>query len=187
MQNQPTAERSDVSVKPNPYKLLYAFEMHRHNWRKAASYTYLHSAQLKSETASKDYQVRSLVLQERLNCLSATINALHLVQPSSAWINPKLMMISLQKLESCMDIERLENEFVLTSAEHLLSLANVNWTFTGIEKPPPNLDELLVQSNLYDMVFTVILKFYKGSAWKREPERVFVAMSLKCCPTRSAV
>lgn len=206
------AERSDVSVKPNPYKLLYAFEMHRHNWRKAASYMYLHSAQLKSETVSKDYQVRSLVLQERLNCLSATINALHLVQPSSAWIDPvqqgKSILKELypskkarvtvseeeanddfpsEKLESCMDIEKLENEFVLTSAEHLLSLANVNWTFTGIEKPPPNLVELLVQSNLYDMVFTVILKFYKGSELKRELERVFVAMSLKCCPTRENI
>lgn len=81
------AERSDVSVKPNPYKLLYAFEMHQHNWRKAANYIYLHSAQLKHEAALKDYQLRSLALQERLNCLSATINALHLVHPTCAWIN----------------------------------------------------------------------------------------------------
>ncbi|KAI3754972.1 hypothetical protein L1987_54764 [Smallanthus sonchifolius] len=55
---------------------------------------------------------------------------------------------------------------------------------SGIEKPPPNLVELLVHSNLYDMVFTVILKFFKGSALKRELERVFIAMSLKCCPSR---
>ncbi|XP_024959556.1 nuclear pore complex protein NUP160 isoform X1 [Cynara cardunculus var. scolymus] len=203
------AERSDVSVKPNPYKLLYAFEMHQHNWRKAASYMYLHSIQLKSEAALKDYQLRSLALQERLNCLSATINALHLVRPTCAWINPLLQgksiqkelypskkaritipeqeangHLSSQKLDSCMDIEKLENEFVLTSAEYLLSLANIKWTFTGIEKPPPNLVELLVQSNLYDMVFTVILNFFKGSALKRELERVFIAMSLKCCPSR---
>ncbi|KAK1571816.1 hypothetical protein Q3G72_023439 [Acer saccharum] len=32
------AERSDVLAKPNPYKLLYAFEMQRHNWRRAAKY-----------------------------------------------------------------------------------------------------------------------------------------------------
>ncbi|KAK9076950.1 hypothetical protein SSX86_005285 [Deinandra increscens subsp. villosa] len=200
------AERSDVSIKPNPYKLLYAFEMHQHNWRKAASYMYLHSAQLKSEAALKDSQLRSLALQERLNCLSATINALHLVRPSSAWINPLLEGKSIQspskkarinipeqeaddhllsrKLDSCMDIEKLENEFVLASAEYLLSLANVRWTFSGIDKPPPNLVELLVHSNLYDMVFTVILKFFKGSALKRELERIFIAMSLKCCPSR---
>ncbi|KAJ9550716.1 hypothetical protein OSB04_014761 [Centaurea solstitialis] len=203
------AERSDVSVKPNPYKLLYAFEMHQHNWRKAASYMYLHSAQLKSEAALKDYQLRSLALQERLNCLSATINALHLVRSDCAWIHPLVQgksiqkdlypskkaritipeqeangHVSSQKLDSCIDIEKLENEFVLTSAEYLLSLANIKWTFTGIEKPPPNLVDLLVQSNLYDMVFTVILKFFKGSALKRELERVFIAMSLKCCPSR---
>nr|XP_043632456.1 nuclear pore complex protein NUP160-like [Erigeron canadensis] len=206
------AERSDVSVKPNPYKLLYSFFMHQHNWRKAASYMYLHSSQLKSEAALKDNQVRSLALQERLNCLSATINALHLVHPTCAWINNPLVQeksilkelypskkaritipeeeandrLSSQKLDSCLDIEKLENEFVLTSAEYLLSLANVKWTFTGIEKPHPNLVELLVQSNLYDMVFTVILKFFKGSALKRELERVFIAMTLKCCPIRES-
>ncbi|KAM0016260.1 putative transcription factor WD40-like family [Helianthus debilis subsp. tardiflorus] len=200
------AERSDVSIKPNPYKLLYAFEMHQHNWRKAAIYMYLHSAQLKNEAALKESQLRSLALQERLNCLSATINALHLVRPSSAWINPVLEGKSIQnpskkprititdhdaddhlpsqKLDSCIDIEKLENEFVLTSAEYLLSLENIRWTFEGIEKPPPNLVELLVHSNLYDMVFTVILKFFEGSALKRELERVFIAMSLKCCPSR---
>ncbi|KAL7592828.1 hypothetical protein Lser_V15G33426 [Lactuca serriola] len=203
------AERSDVLVKPNPYKLLYSFEMHQHNWRKAATYMYLHSLQLKNEATLKDCQLRSLTLQERLNCLSATINALHLVHPSCAWITPSLQgksnhkdlypskkaritvqdqeandHVPGQKLDSCMDIEKLENEFVLTSAEYLLSLANIKWTFTGIEKPPPNLVELLVQSNLYDMVFTVILKFFKGSELKRELERVFIAMSLKCCPTR---
>ncbi|XP_076919952.1 nuclear pore complex protein NUP160-like [Bidens hawaiensis] len=200
------AERSHVSIKPNPYKLLYSFEMHQNNWRKAASYMYLHSAQLKHEAALEDCQLRSLVLQERLNCLSATINALHLVRPSSAWINPllegkpiqnpsKKARITMpdqeaddhllsQKLDTCMDIEKLENEFVLTSAEYFLSLANVEWTFNGIEKPSPNLVELLVHLNLYDMVFTVILKFFKGSALKRELERVFIAMSLKCCPNR---
>ncbi|GJY39695.1 hypothetical protein Tco_0426059 [Tanacetum coccineum] len=41
------------------------------------------------------------------------------------------------------------------------------YTLTGIERPPPILIDLLVQSNLYDMVFTVILKFYSGSALKR--------------------
>lgn len=55
---------------------------------------------------------------------------------------------------------------------------------SGIQKPPPNLVELLVHSNLYDMVFTVILKFFKGSGFKRELERVFIAMSMKCCPNR---
>lgn len=36
-----------------------------------------------------------------------------------------------QRSQSYVDIEKLENEFVLTSAEYLLSLASVKWTFTG--------------------------------------------------------
>ncbi|THG12740.1 hypothetical protein TEA_026867 [Camellia sinensis var. sinensis] len=192
------AGRSDISAKPNPFKLLYAFEMRQHNWRRAATYIYLYSAQLKAEAAFKDHQRRSLVLQERLNGLSATINALHLVHPAYAWIDPLLEESSLQKehystagngiqtqrLQSYVDVEKLENEFVLTSAEYMLSLANVKWTFTGNEKPPPDLVDLLLQADLYDMAFTVILKFWKGSGLKRELERVFIAMSLKCCPNR---
>ncbi|KAI8023992.1 Nuclear pore complex protein NUP160 [Camellia lanceoleosa] len=203
------AGRSDISAKPNPFKLLYAFEMRQHNWRRAATYIYLYSAQLKAEAAFKDHQRRSLVLQERLNGLSATINALHLVHPAYAWIDPLLEESSLQKehysskkarltvdeqsagngiqtqrLQSYVDVEKLENEFVLTSAEYMLSLANVKWTFTGNEKPPPDLVDLLLQADLYDMGFTVILKFWKGSGLKRELERVFIAMSLKCCPNR---
>ncbi|XAR49206.1 hypothetical protein NMG60_11032316 [Bertholletia excelsa] len=203
------AGRSDVSAKPNPFKLLYAFEMHRHNWRRAATYIYLYSVQLKTEAAFRDQQRRSLILQERLNGLSATINALHLVHPAYAWIDPILEESSLQKeqysskkarltvhdqsvgydvhaqrLQSHIDLEKLENEFVLTSAEYLLSLANVKWTFTGNEKPTSELVELLVQADLYDMAFTVILKFWKGTALKRELERVFSAISMKCCPNR---
>ncbi|KAF7127679.1 hypothetical protein RHSIM_Rhsim11G0112000 [Rhododendron simsii] len=204
------AARSDVSMKPSPFKLLYAFEMHRHNWQRAATYIYLYSALLRTEAALKDHQQRSLILQERLNGLSAAINALHLVHPAYAWIDPSLEGVSLpkehypskkarltvneqaagnddvqaQRLQSFVDIEKLENEFVLTSAEYLLSLTNVNWTFTGSEKPPPDVVDILVQAELYDMAFTVILRFWKGSGLKRELERVFVAMSLKCCPNR---
>lgn len=75
-------------IKPNPYKLLYAFEMRRHNWRMAASYMYQFSARLRSEATSTDYKHMSLVLQERLNGLSAAINALSLVHPGYAWIDP---------------------------------------------------------------------------------------------------
>lgn len=91
------AFRSDVTAKPNPFKLLYAFEMHRHNWRRAASYIYLYSAQLRTESFLKDHQRRSLCLQERLNALSAAINALHLVHPAYAWVDPLLEERSLQK------------------------------------------------------------------------------------------
>ena len=62
--------------------------MHRHNWRRAAGYMYLYSARLRTEAALKDHQYTALVLQERLNGLSAAINVLHLVHPAYAWIDP---------------------------------------------------------------------------------------------------
>ncbi|PSS21659.1 Nuclear pore complex protein [Actinidia chinensis var. chinensis] len=192
------AGRSDVLAKPNAFKLLYAFEMQRHDWRRAATYIYLYSAQLRTVAALKNHQHRSLILQERLNGLSAAINALHLVHPAYAWIDPLLEESSVprehyptagndiqaQRLQSYVNIEKLENEFVLVSAEYLLSLANINWTFTGNETPPPDMVDVLVQAELYDMAFTVILKFWKGSVLKRELERVFTEMSMKCCPNR---
>ncbi|KAJ7972354.1 Nuclear pore complex protein [Quillaja saponaria] len=200
------AERSDISSKPNLYKLLYAFAMHRHNWRLASSYMYLYSARLRNEAALKDDKCSLLILQERLNALSTATNALHLVRPAFAWIDPLVEGNSFRRQsfpskkarrtagehsesdaqpqcwQSSIDLEKLENEFVLTSAEYLLSLANVKWTFSGIHRPPLDLVDLLVEKNLYDMAFTVILRFFKGSGLRRELERVFSALSLKCCP-----
>ncbi|GAB2231275.1 hypothetical protein Drorol1_Dr00027564, partial [Drosera rotundifolia] len=192
---------SDILLKPNFYKLLYAYEMQQQNWRKAASYIYLYSAKLVTEAANSP----SLALQERLNGISAAINALHLVHPTCAWIdlqisgslflnesNPsKTLKIDeeqssssgVQALthQSFVDIKRLENEFVLASAEYLLLSANVPWIPTGNKTLPSDLVNLLVKKNLYDMAFTIILRFWKGSGQKRELERVFSAMSLKCC------
>ncbi|XP_024008157.1 nuclear pore complex protein NUP160 [Eutrema salsugineum] len=202
------AGRSDIMIKPNPYKLLYAYEMRRHNWRMAASYMYQFSARLRSEAASKDYIHMSLVLQERLNGLSAAINALSLVHPGYAWIDPlpeESMRYSVKKVrreeeeeqlrsnaqtkgeQSCIDIEKLQNEFVFTTAEYLLFLKNFGWTYSGLEKPPSDLVDLLVQANLYDMAFTVVLKFWKGSALKRELEKIFENMAIKCCPTKGTL
>ncbi|XP_050381591.1 nuclear pore complex protein NUP160 isoform X2 [Argentina anserina] len=199
------AERSDILAKPNLYKLLYAFEMHRHNWRKAASYMYLYSARLRTETSLKGYQQLWRSLKEILNGLSAAINALHLVHPAYAWIDPLLERntlhneqypskkaritiedqrndVDLQSWKFYIDIQKIENEFVLTSAEYLLSLAHVKWTNTGTKRAPLELVDLLIQTNLYDMAFTVLLRFSKGSELKRGLERIFSAMSLKCCP-----
>lgn len=81
------AERSDIAAKPNLYKLLYAFEMYRQNWRKAASFMYQYSIRLKKEAPLKENLPLSSALQDRLEGLSAAINALHLVQPAYAWID----------------------------------------------------------------------------------------------------
>ncbi|TQE12350.1 hypothetical protein C1H46_002003 [Malus baccata] len=90
---------------------------------------YLYSARLRKETALRDYQHTSLALKEILNWLSAAINALHLVHPANAWIDPLLWTASNnahpQTGKSYIDIEKIEDEFMLTSAEYLLSLANI--------------------------------------------------------------
>lgn len=39
--------------------------------------------------------------------------------------------IQPQCLQSYIDIDKLEKEYVLTSAEYLLSTRNVKWTFNG--------------------------------------------------------
>ncbi|XP_023645299.1 nuclear pore complex protein NUP160 isoform X3 [Capsella rubella] len=201
------AGRSEIMMKPNPYKLLYAYEMRRHNWRMAASYMYQFSARLRSEAACKDYKHLSLVLQERLNGLSAAINALALVHPGYAWIDPlpeestgypvkKTRTAEGEQLrsndqakvdQSYIDIEKLQNEFVFTTAEYMLSLKNFGWTYSGLEKPPSDLVDLLVQANLYDMAFTVVLKFWSGSALKRELEKIFENMAIKCCPAKGTL
>ncbi|XP_022928856.1 nuclear pore complex protein NUP160 [Cucurbita moschata] len=208
------AERSDLLSKPSLYKLLYAFEICRHNWQKAASYMYLYSARLRMEGTLGDNQLSSSLLLERLNGLSAAINALHLVHPNFAWIEPPVERDAIQskhypskkakrtvdeqfarddtkpqKRNSYIDMKQLENEFVLTSSEYLLSLANIKWPFTdcrlsGIHEAPSELVDLLVQNNFYDMAFIVVIKLWRDSALKRELERVFSAMALKCCPSR---
>ncbi|XP_008457194.1 nuclear pore complex protein NUP160 isoform X3 [Cucumis melo] len=208
------AERSDLLSRPSLYKLLYAFEIHRHNWQKAASYIYLYSARLRTEGALGDNQFSSSLVLERLNSLSAAINALHLVHPDFAWIEPLVERDAIQskhypskkakrtvdeqfgrddtksqKQHSYIDMKQLENEFVLTSSEYLLSLANIKWPFTDsrlsrVQEAPSELVDLLVQNNFYDMAFSVIIRFWRDSALKRELERVFTAMSLKCCPSR---
>ena len=51
---------------------------------------YLYSARLRTESVLRDHPHLSLALQERLNGLSAAINALYLVHSACAWINPIL-------------------------------------------------------------------------------------------------
>ncbi|XP_074275102.1 nuclear pore complex protein NUP160 isoform X2 [Silene latifolia] len=199
---------ADISAKPHPYKLLYAFEMHQQNWRKAATYIYLYSVQLKNEMNMRASQNTSHTLQERLNGISAAINCLHLVHPMYAWISSHLIGNDrpsashpskraktreeqsgtgdneTQKQESYIGIEKLEDEFVMTSAEYMLCLANVKWMRTGNRNLQEDLVDHLIEANLYDMAFTVVLRFWKGSLLKRELERVFSSLALRCCPNR---
>lgn len=81
------AERSDLSSRPNLYKVLYSFEAHRNKWRKAAAYMYRYYVRLNREGNAGGSHQLPHVLQERLHALSAAINALQLVDPSFAWLD----------------------------------------------------------------------------------------------------
>lgn len=203
------AERSDIFAKPNPYKLLYAFEANRNNWRKAASYMFQYSVRLKKEANSNGNHQDSSVLQERLHALSAAINALQQVDHAYAWIesqygndlsnyqgspNKKPRNVSAENfagglapessaINYSIDIDMLEKEYIITSAHHMLSLVNNKMKFPGIQKLS-NVVDVLIEENLYDMAFTIVVNFWKGSGLKRELEQAFVALSQKCCPNR---
>ncbi|URE35061.1 Nucleoporin Nup120/160 [Musa troglodytarum] len=203
------AERSDIFAKPNPYKLLYAFEANRNNWRKAASYMFRYSVRLKKEANLNGNHQDSSVLQERLHALSAAINALQQVDHAYAWIesqygndlsnyqgspNKKPRNVSAENFAAglapessainySIDIDMLEKEYIITSAHHMLSLVNNKMKFSGIQKLS-NVVDVLIEENLYDMAFTIIVNFWKGSGLKRELERAFVALSQKCCSIR---
>ncbi|ONK68142.1 uncharacterized protein A4U43_C05F7880 [Asparagus officinalis] len=200
------AERSEIFAKPNSYKVLYAFEAYRNNWRKAASYMYRYSVRLKNEaTLDHNHQISS-ALHERLHGLSIAINSLQLVDNAYAWIDsscgdnswsdqgsPKKRARHFQAVSSVgipsdsesfrynVDVEMLEKEYVLTSAEYLL----VNGKSKISGKPTPqNLVDILIQESFYDMAFVVMLKFWKGSELKRELENAFVSISQQCCSKR---
>lgn len=131
--------------------------MHRHNWRKAASYIYSYSVRLRAETAVKDPQVRSTNLQERLNGLAAAINALQLVHPSYAWIDAPIDSMSpaketypnkkarISKLEQCRAFftVNLGQEIVIVLDQWIWGEQFMNIFHCSIE-----LDHIILSSSL---------------------------------------
>ncbi|KAL6888651.1 hypothetical protein ACP4OV_009677 [Aristida adscensionis] len=200
------AERSDLSSKPNLYKVLYSFEAYRNNWRKAAGYMYRYFVRLNREGNAGGNRL-SHALQERMHALSAAINALQLVDPSFAWLDsvceaddqispskrPRNLLMEnsafgtdpeLSRLQFCVDIEILEKEYALTEAQYMLSTVKSRFDVSE-NKSIEALVDILINENMYDLVFTIVLKFWKGSEMKRELERVFSALAQQCCPNRS--
>lgn len=199
------AERSDIFATPNVYKLLYSFQAYRNNWRKAASYIYQYSIRLRNEVNIDDTGKFSTALQERLEGLSAAINALKLVDNSSAWIECKYEDdfstshglphkrarnvleakfvpnddFKYEMLQYNVDVEMLEKEYLLTSAQDLMSRITDNIQIPGNQKIS-KLVNMLINENFYDMAFTIILKFCKGSTLNRELEQAFIALSENC-------
>ncbi|XP_015689514.1 nuclear pore complex protein NUP160 [Oryza brachyantha] len=200
------AERSDLLSRPNLYKVLYSFEAYRNNWRKAAAYMYRYFVRLSREGNAGGARQLSHVLQERLHALSAAINALQLVDPSFAWLDsvceaddqispskkPRNLLMEnsafgtdseLSRLKFCVDIGILEKEYTLTESLYMLSTINSRFNFSDNQSIEALMD-ILINENMYDLVFTIVLKFWKESGMKRELERVFAAIAQQCCPSR---
>ncbi|KAJ1277864.1 hypothetical protein BS78_04G035900 [Paspalum vaginatum] len=201
------AERSDLSSRPNLYKVLYSFEAFRNNWRKAAAYMYRYYVRLNREGNAGGSRQLPHVLQERLHALSAAINALQLVDPSFAWLDsvceaddqispskrPRNLLMEnsafgtdseLSRLQFCVDIEILEKEYILTEAQYMLITVKSRFNFSE-SQPIESLMEILISEKLYDLAFTIVLKFWKESGMKRELEHVFSAIAQQCCPNRA--
>nr|CAB3448830.1 unnamed protein product [Digitaria exilis]CAB3448854.1 unnamed protein product [Digitaria exilis] len=146
-------------------------------------------------------------MQERLHALSASINALQLVDPSFAWLDsvceaddqispskrPRNLLMEnsafgtdseLSRLQFCVDIEILEKEYTLTKAQYMLSTVKSTFNFSESQSIESLLD-ILISEKLYDLAFTIVLKFWKESGMKRKLEHVFSAIAQQCCPNRS--
>uniref|UniRef100_A0A0D9YM82 Uncharacterized protein n=1 Tax=Oryza glumipatula TaxID=40148 RepID=A0A0D9YM82_9ORYZ len=89
----------------------------------------------------------------------------------------------MYRLKFCVDIEILEKEYTLTEALYMLSTVNSRFNFSDNQSIEA-LTDILINENMYDMVFTIVLKFRKESGMKRELERVFAAIAQQCCPNR---
>uniref|UniRef100_A0A0A9D4Z3 NUP160 C-terminal TPR domain-containing protein n=1 Tax=Arundo donax TaxID=35708 RepID=A0A0A9D4Z3_ARUDO len=90
----------------------------------------------------------------------------------------------LSRLQFCVDIEILEKEYTLTEAQYMLSTVNSSFNFSESQSVEALMDTL-INENLYDMAFTIVLKFWKESGMKRELERVFSTIAQQCCPNRA--
>ncbi|KAF3496049.1 hypothetical protein DY000_02053053 [Brassica cretica] len=80
----------------------------------------------------------------------------------------------------------LRLEAASTDYKHmsLVLQERLNALSDATRKAPSDLVDLLVQADLYDMAFTVVLKFWRGSALERELEKIFENMAIKCFPPK---
>ncbi|BBN19520.1 nuclear pore complex protein Nup160 [Marchantia polymorpha subsp. ruderalis] len=198
------AENSDLSVKANLYKLLYALHIHHHNVARAAGYMYQYALSIREQGVPKSRAHALSLFQEELDALAAAINALQLVEPfhgivSSGieWLSPtKRRRVSndivaksraifsggTQSIgKKSLDCDQLVKEHAFTLARVQLLHADLKHTSLGADMQISDVVLLLLQHGLYEMAFSLVFLFWKESSQKRELERVFEIMARKCC------
>ncbi|KAJ7548231.1 hypothetical protein O6H91_07G003400 [Diphasiastrum complanatum] len=202
------AESSDVRAKPNCYKLLYSFHMHRHSFRHAAGYMYCYFLRLKEESAKHSFSKNISVLEEQIHSLAAAINALNLVHPSSAWIDQqytrqhspdkpspmkRIRVVSEDHGESVeaptctgggqttqlITSVVLEKDYALTMAYLELAQTNIRHPMPGGSLQAEEVLLLLVQVGHYETAFSLLFLFWKDTSLKRELEAVFKILTIK--------
>lgn len=75
------AKKSKLNERPNYFEILYAYNIRRKNYGRAAMAMYEYAIKEMSES---HYSIASL--RQRCRLLLATINALKMVEPQNAWL-----------------------------------------------------------------------------------------------------
>ncbi|XP_040265174.1 nuclear pore complex protein Nup160 [Bufo bufo] len=172
----------------NYYELLYAFHIHRHNYRKAGTVMFEYGMRLGRE-------VRTLIgLQKQVNAYLACLNCLRIIRPEYAWIvqpapgavyerpgaSPKrnhegesAPLPSGNQVE-ILELRDLEKEYILartrlTLAQHDNSAAAIAGSASAEE-----MVSLLVQVGLFDTAISLCQTF------KLSLIPVFESLTYKC-------
>ncbi|KAM4017014.1 nuclear pore complex protein Nup160 [Anomaloglossus baeobatrachus] len=157
----------------NYYELLYAFHIHRQNYRKAGTVMFEYGMRLGRE-------VRTLRgLQKQVNAYLACLNCLRLIRPQYAWIvqpasgavyerpggSPKrdhegesLSVPSGGQVE-ILELRDLEKEYILARTRLTLAQHNNNVAAIAGSASAEEMVSLLVQTGLFDTAISLCQTF----------------------------
>ncbi|KAG9475798.1 hypothetical protein GDO78_003943 [Eleutherodactylus coqui] len=170
----------------NYYELLYAFHIHRHNYRKAGTVMFEYGMRLGRE-------VRTLVgLQKQVNAYLACLNCLRLIRPEYAWIvqpapgavcersgtSPKRnhegesVPIPSGCQVEILELRDLEKEYILSHSRLTMAKHN-NAAAVTVNASAEDMVPLLVQAGLFDAAISLCQTFklsfipvFEGLAYK---------------------
>ncbi|CAJ0956067.1 unnamed protein product [Ranitomeya imitator] len=157
----------------NYYELLYAFHIHRHNYRKAGTVMFEYGMRLGRE-------VRTLKgLQKQVNAYLACLNCLQLIRPEYAWIvqpapgavyerpgaSPKRnhegesLSVPAGSRVEILELQDLEKEYVLSRARLTMARHDNNVAAVAGSASAEEMVSLLVQAGLFDTAISLCQTF----------------------------
>ncbi|CAH2326036.1 Hypothetical predicted protein [Pelobates cultripes] len=169
------------------YELLYAFHIHRHNYRKAGTIMFEYGMRLGRE-------VRTLEgLQEQVNSYLACLNCLRLIRPKYAWIvqpasgsvyeragsSPKRNhdgeppVVPRSSQIEILELKDLEKEYVLSQTRLTLAQWDQSTAAVAGRASAEEMVSLLVQAGLFDTAILIcqtynlsLTPIFEGLAYK---------------------